>query len=88
MRSLLSVLAFLFLSVPVFSQAKSFKHEKEKRRYIIYLPQSYHTKADKNFPVVFNFHGGGMTMTEHMFYTGMNETAEKNEFIVIYPQGN
>lgn len=87
MRSLLGLLAFLFMSVPVFSQAKSFNHEKEKRRYIIYLPQAYHTKADKNFPVVFNFHGGGMTMTEHMFYTGMNETAEKNEFIVIYPQG-
>ncbi len=28
-----------------------------------------------------------MTMTEHMFYTGMNETAEKSEFIVVYPQG-
>ncbi len=28
-----------------------------------------------------------MTIVEHMFYTGMNETAEKNEFIVIYPQG-
>ncbi len=66
MRSLLSVLAILFLSVPVFAQAKSFSHEKEKRRFIIYLPQAYHNQVDKNFPVVFNFYGGGMTMTEHM----------------------
>lgn len=87
MKSLISLLAFLFLSLSVFSQAKSFNHENEKRRYMIYLPQAYHSKTDKNFPVVFNFHGGGMTMTEHMFYTGMNETAEKNEFIVVYPQG-
>lgn len=87
MRFLLALFAFLFMSVPVFSQAKPFNHENEKRRYIIYLPHAYHTKADKNFPVVFNFHGGGMTMTEHMFYTGMNETADKNEFIVVYPQG-
>ena len=28
-----------------------------------------------------------MTMTEQMFYTRMNESAEKNHFIVVYPQG-
>lgn len=87
MKSLFSFLAFLFLSLPIFSQAKPFNYENEKRRYMIYLPHAYHTKTDQNFPVVFNFHGGGMTMTEHMFYTGMNETAEKNKFIVVYPQG-
>lgn len=87
MRSLLSVIAFSFLYLPVFAQAKSFNHEKEKRKYIIYLPQAYHNQVDKDFPVVFNFHGGGMTMIEHMLYTGMNETAEENGFIVIYPQG-
>lgn len=87
MRSLVSLVAFLFLSVPVFSQAKSFNYEKEKRRYIIYLPNAYHAKADINFPIVFNFHGGGMTMTEQMFYTGMNKRSDKNELIVVYPQG-
>ncbi|WP_235501894.1 alpha/beta hydrolase family esterase [Janthinobacterium sp. Ant5-2-1] len=39
------------------------------------------------FPVVFNFHGGGMSMAEQMLYTQMNKTAEWHQFIVVYPQG-
>lgn len=70
-----------------FSQAKPFKFGEERRRYLIYLPKSYHQNKDKMFPLVFNFHGGGMTMTEHMFYTGMNSTADKYGFIIVYPQG-
>lgn len=70
-----------------FAQANQFKYGNERRRYIIYLPEAYHKKTDKTFPVVFNFHGGGMTMTEQMFYSGMNHTAEKHQFIVVYPQG-
>ena len=70
-----------------FAQAKQFSYKSEKRRYIIYLPEAYHKKTDKTFPAVFNFHGGGMTMTEQMFYSGMNNTAEKYQFIVVYPQG-
>jgi polyhydroxybutyrate depolymerase len=74
-------------ALQTFSQAKQFNYGSEKRRYLIYIPDSYHQKQTKNFPLVFNFHGGGMTMTEHMFYTGMNRSAVKNEFIVVYPQG-
>src|SRR5688572_9334551 len=28
-----------------------------------------------------------MTLTEHMFDTGMNRYADKNNYIVVYPQG-
>lgn len=37
--------------------------------------------------MVFNFHGGGMAMAEQMLYTQMNKTADKYDFIVVYPQG-
>ncbi len=57
-----------------------------KRRYIVYVPKSYEAVKDKNFPVVFNFHGGGMTMAEQMLYTQMNKMADKHDFIVVYPQ--
>jgi polyhydroxybutyrate depolymerase len=82
-----SVTLLLFLSSFAFSQAKPFSHGGEKRRYTIYLPAAYHQKKDQSFPLVFNFHGGGMTMTEHMFYSRMNEAADKYGFIVVYPQG-
>jgi len=40
MRSLVRLLAFLLLSVPVFSPTKSFSYENEKRRFVIDLTQS------------------------------------------------
>jgi polyhydroxybutyrate depolymerase len=81
-----TILLSLVINV-VYCQARQFHFAGEKRRYIIYLPASYHEQKSKTFPVVFNFHGGGMTMTEHMFYSRMNEAAEKHQFIVVYPQG-
>ncbi|MET3531076.1 polyhydroxybutyrate depolymerase [Chryseobacterium flavum] len=36
---------------------------------------------------MFNFHGGGMTPAEQMLYTGMNRTADRHGFIVVYPKG-
>lgn len=77
----------ILVAMQSFAQAKQFKHGTEKRRYLIYIPDAYHQKQTKSFPVVFNFHGGGMTMTEQMFYTGMNRSADKNEYLVVYPQG-
>lgn len=70
-----------------FSQAQQFSYGNEKRRYIIYLPKNYFQTTDKTYHAVFNFHGGGMTMTEQMFYSRMNDAADKHQFIVVYPQG-
>lgn len=69
------------------AQVKGIKVADERRRYLVYLPQSYDANAKNAYPVVFNFHGGGMTAAEHMFYTGMNKTADKYGFIVVYPTG-
>ncbi len=59
----------------------------EKRRYIVYVPKSYAANPQREYALVLNFHGGGMTMAEQMLYTQMNHTADRHDFIVVYPQG-
>lgn len=82
--------ALIFLSctlLPAYAQVKSLVHKDEKRRYLVYTPASYESQPDKVFPIVFNFHGSGMTMAEQMLYTQMNRAADRHQFIVVYPLG-
>ena len=84
------LISFLFLAcaaVPALAQVKSLLYKEEKRRYIVYTPPSYASESKKAFPVVFNFHGGGMSMAEQMLYTQMNRAADRHGFIVVYPAG-
>lgn len=68
-------------------QTKTLQHNDVKRKYIIYTPKGYETATGKKYPVVFNFHGSGMTPAEHMLYTQMNKTADQHGFIAVYPKG-
>lgn len=72
--------------VPALAQVKSIVYKEEKRRYLVYTPASYPDQK-KTFPVVFNFHGSGMSMAEQMLYTQMNRAADRHQFIVVYPLG-
>jgi len=87
MKILITFFALACLSLPTFAQMKSLVHKEEKRRYLVYTPGSYATQPQKAFPVVFNFHGGGMSMAEQMLYTQMNRAADRHQFIVVYPLG-
>ncbi|MCC7642374.1 MULTISPECIES: PHB depolymerase family esterase [unclassified Janthinobacterium] len=87
MKFLISLLVLACTSIPVLAQVSSLVHKEEKRRYIVYTPAAYEQAPQQAFPVVFNFHGGGMSMAEQMLYTQMNKTAERHQFIVVYPQG-
>ncbi|WP_343730135.1 PHB depolymerase family esterase [Duganella sp.] len=81
-------LIFLACTVlPAYAQVKSLVHKDEKRRYLVYTPASYESQPHKAFPLVFNFHGSGMTMAEQMLYTQMNRAADRHQFIVVYPLG-
>ncbi|MEO6949436.1 MAG: PHB depolymerase family esterase [Ginsengibacter sp.] len=84
MKYLLTIILVL-IQPSVTAQTKSILHNEIKRKYIIYTPKNY--DAQKNYPVVFNFHGGGMTAAEQMLYTQFNHTADKYGFIVVYPKG-
>ncbi|HEY0154906.1 MAG TPA: PHB depolymerase family esterase [Longimicrobium sp.] len=82
-----TTLLIIVIPTPAPAQAKSLTHGAEKRRYIVYTPASYPADTARKYPVVLNFHGGGMTMAEQMLYTRMNRTADAEGFIVVYPQG-
>lgn len=84
MKNLLTII-LLLVCISIFAQTKSIQHDGIKRKYIVYTPKGY--DAEKRYPVVFNFHGGGMTPAEQMLYTRFNQTADKYGFIVVYPKG-
>ena len=87
MKLFISLLVLACTCIPALAQVSSLVHKGEKRRYIVYTPAAYQSQPQQSFPVVFNFHGGGMSMAEHMLYTQMNGAAERHQFIVVYPQG-
>jgi polyhydroxybutyrate depolymerase len=87
MKILISLILLVGMSCPALAQVKSLVHKEEKRRYIVYTPASYDSQPKRAFPVVFNFHGSGMTMAEQMLYTQMNRAADRHQFIVVYPLG-
>jgi polyhydroxybutyrate depolymerase len=57
----------------------------KSREYIIYLPTGYNTVA--SLPLVFCLHGGGGTDSSFIKLANFNTIAEKEKFIVVYPQG-
>ena len=87
MKILFGCLLLACTATPALAQIKTLVHKEEKRRYLVYTPASYDSQPTRTFPVVFNFHGGGMTMAEQMLYTGMNRAADRHGFIVVYPSG-
>ena len=87
MKYSLSLLLLAAACIPAVAQVQTLQHKDAKRRYIVYTPPAYDSQPQQAFPVVFNFHGGGMTMAEQMLYTQMNRTADAHRFIVVYPQG-
>lgn len=87
MKLRITLIILTCIAFPAYSQVQSLVHKEEKRRYIVYTPKSYDATPGKAFPVVMNFHGGGMSMAEQMLYTQMNRSADRNEFIVVYPAG-
>jgi polyhydroxybutyrate depolymerase len=87
MKFLIHLLVLLCVSTSALAQVKTLVHKDEKRKYIVYTPATYASQPERRFPVVFNFHGGGMSMAEQMLYTQMNRAAERHQFIVVYPQG-
>jgi len=87
MKILFSLIVLASVALPAAAQVASLTHNDVKRRYLVYTPPSYASDAQKAFPVVFNFHGSGMSMAEQMLYTQMNRAADRHRFIVVYPLG-
>ena len=56
-----------------------------KRTYLVHVPKSY--DGSKAYPLVLSFHGGGSNADQMVRFCGLNETADKHGFIVVYPSG-
>ena len=55
------------------------------RRYYLYLPSTWH--RDRPAPLVLVFHGGGGRASGIAPHTGFSRLAERDDFVVAYPQG-
>ena len=55
------------------------------REYIVYIPESY--DGQKEFPLMFNFHGGAGYADEFIYMNDMRPIADTANFIAVYPQG-
>jgi polyhydroxybutyrate depolymerase len=64
---------------------RSLEIEKRTRTYLLHVPKPYDGK--KRYPVALAFHGGGSNAQQMVRFCGLNETADKHGFIVVYPNG-
>lgn len=79
------ILALPGSTVRAKSIKSSFPFEGIKRTYFIHLPRSY--DGTVKVPLVLNMHGFAEGARLHIRVTGMNEKADEEGFIVVYPDG-
>jgi polyhydroxybutyrate depolymerase len=72
-------------SFQVLSQQYSFLHKGYKREYIIHLPSSWDGK--KPVPLLLCLHGGGGTAKHMQAFVDFDKIADRDAFIVVYPNG-
>ncbi len=65
-------------------QKYTMEHQGKKRSYLVHLPQGY--EKGRQYPLVLSFHGWGGSSDEQRRYTRMDDVADKEKFIVVYPQ--
>ena len=61
-------------------------HNGLNRECLVHLPQDYN--SSEALPVVFNLHGYGGYAMDHLAYADMRSLADREGFILIYPQGS
>lgn len=85
----LGVAALVLALVPSVAAARSqtllrtLNHAGYARQYRLFIPTAYTPGTD--MPLVFNFHGGGSTSSEQIVWSAMNTVAEREHFLVAYP---
>merc|ERR1719297_758956 len=66
---------------------KFLEHDGLERSYIVHLPSSYNHGSDEGHPIILNLHGFSGNAEERMEESLMNEHADANGYIAVYPQG-
>ena len=78
--------------VPGRSTTHSFIHDGIQRDWVVHLPKRYmrehaHEKNFKGHPLVLSLHGWCSNASQDETLTGFSGVADKENFIVVYPQG-
>jgi len=82
---LVAVSILFFSTIDAQVENKTFFHDGVDREYIVYTPSSY--DGIEPLPLLFCFHGFTSSANVIMLYSGINNLAESEGFIVVYPQG-
>ena len=86
---LITVLARVLVAgetpLPPGDHTRTLKHDGRTRSYIVHIPFKYDSKQPT--PLVLAFHGGGGNAQVMMRFYGLNDKADKEGFIVAYPNG-
>ena len=56
-----------------------------KRSYLVHVPPQ--AAAGKALPLILNFHGGGGNAANQKSYSRMDESADRDGYIAVYPNG-
>ena len=64
----------------------SLDHQKLRRSYMVHVPPQ--AKVGRAMPVVLAFHGGGSNAEVMRSYTRMDVSADREGYIVVYPNGS
>jgi len=86
-KQLLSLLIFITTLNVSYAQvytSATIQHDGLTREYSIYVPASY--DGTTSFPLLFNFHGGGLNIASQIAIADMSPVADTANFIVVYPQ--
>jgi polyhydroxybutyrate depolymerase len=80
------VLSALLAAEPIGpgDHTRTLEHGGQTRSYIVHVPPKYDAKPT---PVVLSFHGGGANAETMVRFCDLNEKADKQGFIVVYPNG-
>ena len=79
-QSLLIAAFIVSLSAYVFAQTQTMQIAGVTRNYIVHAPSGLN-----NPPLVFNIHGYNMDAASEQSYTKMDQVADREKFIVVYP---
>lgn len=79
------MLAFGVSAAGGFADLQYFSHDERERTYLLRVPLSY--TSTTSLPLVVVLHGGGGNAIRMEEMTGFSELAERENFIVVYPNG-
>ena len=88
MKKTLVILALTFIGTQTIKAQtllnQNLMHDGNNREYALYIPASY--DGSQEVPLLFNFHGGGGNIAEHISSADMRPIADTANFILVYPQ--